>query len=235
MSGDQFASALTSVGNGTIHRPTVVTVASCDSGNVGTVVLPGASFAHALHQAGVALVVASQFPLSKQGSVPLAASLYEGLLWGEHPLVLLQQLRAELHARYTASWHDWASLVVYEAIPFALKEQLDCLRYVQSKRAIDVALDRSDRAVRDPASCTTESLAGIDSALDRAVGRLPTRDSSRSSVSDCAPASASGERKRAFCTGRGRRLTRLAGWEASFGLLERGAASTTNGRSGGCS
>jgi len=111
VSGEQFASVLTSVGGGLIHRPTVVTVASCDSGNIGTVVIPGASFAHALHQAGVPLVVASQFPLSKEGSV-LLAGLYDGLLRGEHPMVLLQQVRAGLHGRYTAIWHDWASLVV---------------------------------------------------------------------------------------------------------------------------
>ena len=143
VSGDQFASALTAVSSGGIHRPTVVTVANCDSGNVGTVIIPGASFAHALHHAGVPtryttlacpratprwrahalhhagvpLVVASQFPLSKEGSVPLAGALYTGLLWGENPLVLLQQLRAELHVRYTSSWHDWASLVVYRGAP----------------------------------------------------------------------------------------------------------------------
>ena len=85
VSGEQLASALTSVGKGRIHRPTVITVASCDSGNVGTVVIPGASFAHALHQAGVPLVVASQFPLSKVGSVPLARTLYNGFLWGDNP------------------------------------------------------------------------------------------------------------------------------------------------------
>jgi hypothetical protein len=141
VSGEQFASALTSVGGGRIHRPTVVTVASCDSGNVGTLILPGASFAHALHQAGIPLVVASQFPLSKEGSVPLAAALYGGVLWGRNPLVLLQQLRAELHARYTASWHDWGSLVVYEALPQALAEQLDTLRYHQAKRAVQAVLE----------------------------------------------------------------------------------------------
>ena len=143
VSGDQFANALTAVSSGGIHRPTVVTVASCDSGNVGTVIIPGASFAHALHQAGVPLVVASQFPLSKEGSVPLAGALYTGLLWGENPLVLLQQLRAELHVRYTSSWHDWASLVVYEALPQALSEQLDALRYSQAKRAINAVSNES--------------------------------------------------------------------------------------------
>ena len=173
VSGDQFASALTSVGE-QIHRPTVVTVASCDSGNVGTVVIPGASFAHALHQAGVPLVVASQFPLSKEGSVPLAATLYEGLLWGKNPLVLLQQLRAELHARYTSSWHDWVSLVVYEALPQALSEQLETLQYFQTKRAINGVLERIDIEVRDVADHPKrESLKDLDEGIERAVGRLP--------------------------------------------------------------
>jgi beta-lactamase superfamily II metal-dependent hydrolase len=174
VSGDQFASALTSVSGERIHRPTVVTVASCDSGNVGTVILPGASFAHALHQAGIPLVVASQFPLSKEGSIPLAATLYQGLLWGQHPLVLLQQLRAELHARYTSSWHDWASLVVYEALPQALPEQLETLRYFQTKRAINAVLERIDQTVRKSDS-TLDALKALDKEIESAVGRLPLR------------------------------------------------------------
>jgi beta-lactamase superfamily II metal-dependent hydrolase len=173
VSGDQFANALTSVTAERIHRPTVVTLASCDSGNVGTVIMPGASFAHALHQAGIPLVVASQFPLSKEGSVPLAM-LYSGLLWGENPLVLLQQLRAELHARYTAAWHDWASLVVYEALPQALAEQLETLRYFQTKRAINAVLERIDRLVRDETNRPTyETLKELDADVESAVSRLP--------------------------------------------------------------
>lgn len=170
VSGERFASALTSVGDARIHRPSVVTIASCDSANVGTVAIPGASFAHALHQSGIPLVVASQFPLSKEGSVPLAGALYQGLLWGEHPLVLLQRLRAELHARYTSVWHDWASLVVYEALPQALADQLDTLKYLQARRAIDAGLQRFDLAVRGRGE---DSLAGLDEAIERAVERLP--------------------------------------------------------------
>jgi hypothetical protein len=170
VSGERFASALTSVGAGRIHRPTVVTVASCDSGNIGTVTIPGASFAHALHQSGIPLVVASQFPLSKEGSVPLAGSLYQGLLWGENPLVLLQRLRAELHARYTSVWHDWASLVVYEALPVALSEQLDTLKYFQAKRAMDAGLQRIDLAILGG---TQDSLTELNAAIERAVSRLP--------------------------------------------------------------
>lgn len=170
VSGDQFASALTSVGSGRIHRPTVVTVASCDSGNVGTVIMPGASFAHALHQSGIPLVIASQFPLSKDGSVPLA-EMYEGLLWGQNPLVLLQQLRAQLHARYTSSWHDWASLVVYEALPQTLPDQLETMQYFQAKRAINAALEQLDRA-KQP---TLADLKTLDDKIEAAVRRLPAK------------------------------------------------------------
>jgi len=170
VSGERFCSALTSVGRDSIHRPTVVTVASCDSGNIGTVSIPGASFAHALHQAGIPLVVASQFPLSKEGSVPLAETIYQGLLWGEHPLLLLQRLRAELHARYTSTWHDWASLVVYEALPLKLGDQLYFLRYHQSRRALDAALEQIDLAVLGKSD---QSLVKLNDAVELAVRQLP--------------------------------------------------------------
>lgn len=116
VSGDRFKMAITSIH----HRPTVVTVASCVSRNVASVFVSGASFAHELHQAGIPLVVAAHFPLSIEGSVLLTARLYTGLLLGEHPLWLLQQARAELHATYAPNGHDWASLVVYEALPSRL-------------------------------------------------------------------------------------------------------------------
>jgi CHAT domain/Metallo-beta-lactamase superfamily len=172
VSGERFASAITSVTQDGIHRPTVVSFASCDSGNVGSVILPGADLAHALHQSGVPLVVAAQFPLSMEGSVPLASTLYQGLLWGAHPLVLLQQLRAELHARYTTTYHDWASLVVYEALPRSLDDQLDSLRYRQAKRAMDAALQRVDVAVaeKEPKESTLTSAVR---AAEAAIARLP--------------------------------------------------------------
>src|SRR3546814_6009923 len=45
------------------------------------------SVAHELHAAGVALVVASQFPISQAASVPFTEIFYRGELAGEHPLV----------------------------------------------------------------------------------------------------------------------------------------------------
>ena len=65
--------------------PTVVTIAACDSGSVGSGVGAGASIAHALHEAGIPLVVASQFPQSFAGSVVMTEVLYEGLRRGATP------------------------------------------------------------------------------------------------------------------------------------------------------
>lgn len=221
VSGEQFASALTSVTEGRIHRPTVVTVSSCDSGNVGTVVIPGASFAHALHQAGIPLVVASQFPLSKEGSVPLAATMYQGLLWGANPLVLLQQVRAELHARYTSSWHDWASLVVYEALPQALSEQLEQVQYSQARRAINAALERIDRAVLKALEKRSEheSLEELEGALNHALGRLPMEG--QYSV-ECLGLRASSRKRlsQAAFTLAGQALAGKKGWRDPYELLE---------------
>lgn len=127
--------------------PTVVTVASCDSGNIGSVVHNGASFAHELHQNGVPFVVASQFPLSFQGSIHMAEVLYEDLLWGEDPRIALHRLRKKLYA-LNASTHDWASLVAYGALPDDLDDQLEDVRYESAKRGIDRGMERLDEAIR---------------------------------------------------------------------------------------
>lgn len=169
VSGERFVSAITRPG----HRPAVVTIASCDSGNVGSVVTPGASFAHAIHQAGIPLVVGSQFPLSKEGSVPLTARLYRGLLWGEHPLLVLQQARAELHARFNTYWHDWASVVVYESLPPTLDQQVELLRYSQARRALNAALENVDLAVASKSDASYESILRLRKGVAAAVDRLP--------------------------------------------------------------
>jgi hypothetical protein len=168
VSGERFVSAITEVR----HRPTVVTIASCDSANVGSVVIPDASFAHAIHQAGVAFVVAAQFPLSKNGSVCLTGQLYGGLLWGDDPLVVLRRARAELHAGYD-DWHDWASVVAYEALPDDLEGQLEWLRYSQAKRAADAALEKVDDIVAARCPDGRRSVDTLRGDVMYALGRMP--------------------------------------------------------------
>ena len=122
-----------------LSSPAVVSLASCDSGQVGSVVGAGASIAHALHEAGIPLVVASQFPLTFEGSVVMVRTLYRRLLEGHDPRSILNDLRQQLRIQVPAS-HDWASLVAYAALPSDLEFQLQEVRLDQAKRSIDAAI-----------------------------------------------------------------------------------------------
>ena len=97
-----------------LRQPMVVTLATCQSGASQQVPLSskGESIAHALHDAGISLVVASQFPLTFPGSVVMTQQLYKGLMRGRDPRLALLDTRHEL-ARVVPASHDWASLVCY--------------------------------------------------------------------------------------------------------------------------
>ncbi len=104
----------------------------------------GASIAHALHEEGIPLVIASQFPLSFAGSVIMAQVLYLGLLAGEDPRTLLVNLRRRLQTEVPAS-HDWASIVAYASLPPDLDRKLDAVQIHQSFRRLEAAMNYADR------------------------------------------------------------------------------------------
>jgi hypothetical protein len=174
--GDRLASALTAATPSRTIRPAVVTLASCDSAQQVDVRTADAAIAHELHGNGIPLVVASQFPLSVEGSIPFVARFYEGQLRGEHPLLSLYAVRLDLHSRMDADTHDWASLVAYEALPVDLSEQLEELRYWQARRAQENALKRleslagSARARADMDAAWKAALT----AVDERIAELPT-------------------------------------------------------------
>ncbi len=186
VSGERLASALrplrrqdTSEAPGESRGvfPAVVTVAACDTGHVSSVIYSnGASLAHALHQAGIPFVVASQFPLSIPGSVHLADLLYGRMLWGEDPRITLQHLRSKLHA-LSAVTHDWASLVTYAALPDDLEFQLKDVQYVQAKEAIDISMAYIDRIIdemKQIGDATRKSGSAIEEDMQSAVKKLET-------------------------------------------------------------
>ena len=177
VSGPRFASALTAVANQGTCRPVVVTLATCDSGAQTDVRTPDASVAHDLHDQGIPLVVASQFPLSVEGSIPFVELFYEGQLWGDHPLVSLYEVRLRLHSTMGQDVHDWASLVVYEAFPSDLDQQLEELRYWQTRRAQDQALKRLEAAAAEPASASSsrEQYEQLKAEAIAVGARLPTK------------------------------------------------------------
>jgi beta-lactamase superfamily II metal-dependent hydrolase len=140
ISGERLASALARVSHSGRVCPQVVTLATCDSGAVRDVVNPGAGLVHELHRAGIPLVVGSQVPLSFAASVLFVNEFYRGLLWGQHPWILLYRVRSALHSRLKPMDHDWASLVVYESLPSELTRHLEEARFRQCRAAMDVAL-----------------------------------------------------------------------------------------------
>jgi hypothetical protein len=130
-----------------LGRPTVVTIAACDSGNVGSVIGAGASIAHALHETGIPLVVASQFPLSFAGSIVMTQVLYAGLLAGADPRLLLIDVRRQLKVRVRDT-HDWASVVAYASFPVDLDRQLPFVRLARAEFSVEAALNHADRATQ---------------------------------------------------------------------------------------
>jgi hypothetical protein len=144
--GERLAIALTTrdVHGIARHRPTVVTLATCDSGNEGTSITPGGSIVHELHASGIPWVIGSQFPLWVRASSVAARILYAGLLRGDDPRWVLYALRQHLRTDFPGT-HDWASIVAYASIPENFGKQVAAFRDHQTKRMTDVKFAKADR------------------------------------------------------------------------------------------
>ncbi|HZO52249.1 MAG TPA: CHAT domain-containing protein [Bryobacteraceae bacterium] len=146
VSGERLATALRAVratGSRRLASPLVVTVASCDSGNQGTVGGLGGSVAFALHQAEIPMVIASQFPLSVAASSVFVRAMYEPLLWGLDPRIALNDLRRRLHTMYPTT-HDWASVTAYASLPNNFHEWLTGVQVRQTYRSMEAAMKFAD-------------------------------------------------------------------------------------------
>jgi hypothetical protein len=130
--------------DGMVSRPTAVTLATCDSGAVGSPLTPGGSIAHDVHASGVPWVIASQLPMTVAGSVTLTESWYSRILMGEDPRSVVHEVRRSLHADARAK-HDWASLAVYAVSPPDLAAQVTAFRSRQTKARVDVLFDKAER------------------------------------------------------------------------------------------
>ncbi len=146
VTGEVLATALTakdSMGT-TRSRPTLVSLATCDSGHPGSVITPGGSIAHALHAGGIPWVVASQFPLWMQASTIAAEVLYTGVLRGDDPRWVLYTLRERLRTDASRT-HDWASIVAYAVTPEDFAHQVEAFRNGQTRQRIEMKFDHAEQ------------------------------------------------------------------------------------------
>jgi hypothetical protein len=102
------------------EHPLVVTLAACDSGTADRPELGNSSLVETLHRNGIPVVVASQFPLTKPGSVTLTKEFYRPLLSGVDVRIALHAGRVALREearQVDERRHDWLSLVGYVRLP----------------------------------------------------------------------------------------------------------------------
>lgn len=179
VSGTRLAGALRCHPSGPIggelSGPAVVTVASCDSGNVGNVITAGAGIAHQLHEAGVPLVLASQYPLSVRGSAIMAEAVYTRLLRGEDPRILVHDLRQALHVRCPDT-HDWASVVAYAALPTDIDAQVKRAKGQRALAAVNTAITRRDYVERNGGQQGQRRVDDTDPAMSWLKSTLPADD-----------------------------------------------------------
>ena len=159
--GEQLAltlTASTSAGS-TRHRPALVSLATCDSGNVGSVITPGASIAHQLHASGIPWVIASQFPLHMRASSIAAEVLSKGLLQGEDPRWVLYDVRQRLRTNSPGT-HDWGSIVAYASVPWDFERQVEAFRNRQIRTKLDVKFDKAEQVLEASAKTTSSPPRG---------------------------------------------------------------------------
>lgn len=166
VSGEQLAAALRA-GSG---APSVVSLASCDSGNQGSHMLSTASAAHAIHQAGVPVVIASQYPLTIPGSVIVVRSFYSALFAGEDVRDALYRTRCALYSATETTLHDWESLVAYVRLPEDYADQLMDVRLAAELASLETANAYADHLTKHGASAA--SYEALTARLEERVAQL---------------------------------------------------------------
>ncbi len=169
--GERLAMTLTArdASGNVKYCPTLVTLATCDSGNIESVLTPGGSIAHELHAAGIPWVIASQFPLWMRASAIAAEVLYKRLLKGADPRWVIYELRQRLRTDSSGT-HDWASIVAYATVPGDFKQQVDAFRDKQVRAKLEVQFDRIDEMVG--ANAEIEEPASVHEGCDKEVESL---------------------------------------------------------------
>lgn len=171
VSGKRLAKALLAEGEDGTRRsqPLMVTLATCDSGNPGSVLVPGGSIAHDLHTVGIPWVLASQLPLTKAGSVRMTKILYQRILRGDDPRKVLYEIRRQLYMNAERD-HDWASIVAYAVTPIEFDDHVAAFFERQTRHAITVALHHADHSVDDELESALNTAKDL---LDLLQSRLP--------------------------------------------------------------
>jgi hypothetical protein len=152
----------------------VVTLTVCESGNETNTILPGASIARKLHEAGVPVVIGCQFPMTIDGAPRFMEHFYKPLLRGEDVRAALHAARRELHAQSALAHDDWGALVGYVRLPEGYADDL-----IGVALEADLASLRTAQAWFDHITMTepppTAALSKVAERFEERIGYLQAR------------------------------------------------------------
>lgn len=144
------------------HLPVVVTLAICDAGNAVNTIIQSGGLAQELHRAGVPIVLASQLPLTFDGSEIVTREFYQGWLSGKDVRDVLHRTRVALYESQNAG-HDWVSLVAYVHLQEGYADYVFSVRLASELAALETATKYADtlldQNITDPVQ--------IDQVIDR--------------------------------------------------------------------
>lgn len=145
--------------------PVVVTLAACDTGNQADSSFAPVSVVQALHRRDVPVVIGSQLPLTKLGSIELTRAFYTPLFEGEDVRCALHAGRVALKKARDAG-HDWLSLVGYVRLPpEGYATHLAEVELQIKLRQLEVANAEVGRLVDGPPEAAVAALAPIEQRL----------------------------------------------------------------------
>lgn len=149
--------------------PVVVTLAICDGGNATNSIIEAGGIAQELHQADVPIVIASQLPLTYEGSAIMIDAFYQGWMKGHDVRTVLHDTRVALYeAREAKAGHDWVSMVAYVRLPEGYEEYISTVRLESQLAALETASNYAQQLINE---AITDELA-YDQVTDRMQERL---------------------------------------------------------------
>ena len=168
VTGDELADALSA---GTA-LPVVVSVTACNSGNVGSTIVAGASVAQTIHTRGVPIVLGSQFPLTVAGSIDAVEAFYGALFAGEDVRDAVHAARRRLADGRPETLDDWLSLVGYVQLPEGYADRLVDARLEAAMASLRTAQAWADHLAKYPQAATPDTYDSVADKLRERIASL---------------------------------------------------------------
>lgn len=147
----------------TMPRPETFAIATCHSAQVDPI-RSGGTIAHALHAAGVPIVLASQLALTVAGSNVLIDTFLAKVVEGIDPRIALREARDKLRQSRDTTYYDHVALVGYVHVDEGLDQRL-------RQRRFEVALQRLKQISKDANRRTENAIV----ELGQSKGLTPER------------------------------------------------------------